>query len=92
MTCAAVYSKIAWFLSMWFHARSADGIAWLFRYRERCIHHNGQSHSKLLQAACNTVDIKGTQTNQQSDQVIPESPVYYSLFDAIDSYVVTEVQ
>ncbi len=77
---------------MWFHARSADDVAWLFRYRERWSHHSGQSHSRLVQAACNTVNIKGMQTNQQSDQVIPESPVYYSLFDAIDSYVVSEVQ
>ncbi|KAL0030864.1 hypothetical protein WJX77_010261 [Trebouxia sp. C0004] len=63
-----------------------------YRYRERWSHHCGQSNSRLVQTACNTVDIKGMQTNQQSDQVVPDSPVYFSLFDAIDSYVVSEVQ
>lgn len=77
---------------MQFHARSADDFAWLFRYKERWSQNCGQSHSRPIQAACNTVDIQGMQTNQQSDQIIPESPVYYSLFDAIDFYVVSEVQ
>lgn len=63
-----------------------------YRYKDRWSHHCGQSQSRIIQAGCNTVDIKGMQTSQQSDQVIPESPVYYSLFDAIDSYVVSEVQ
>ncbi|KAA6429696.1 MAG: hypothetical protein FRX49_00130 [Trebouxia sp. A1-2] len=63
-----------------------------YRFKERWSHHSGQSHSRLIQAACNTVDTKGMQTNQQSDQVIPESPVYDSLFDTIDSYVVSEVR
>ncbi|DBB16633.1 TPA: hypothetical protein ACH3X3_014888 [Trebouxia sp. C0006] len=63
-----------------------------YRYKERWSQNCGQSHSRPIQAACNTVDIQGMQTNQQSDQIIPESPVYYSLFDAIDFYVVSEVQ